>query len=113
LRLRLLFELARSSLHMPVGQMLESMSHFELNYWLLLQLMDPAGEQRADLRHAIGTAAFVNTQVTNKKDAKEPKDFLASEWLRKAWEKSAVKRGVRKAFDGKTFWKKFRTNIKG
>jgi hypothetical protein len=112
-RLRLLFELARSSLHMPVGEMLDRMSYFELNHWLLLQVMDPAGEQRADLRQAIGTAAFVNTQVTNKKDSKEPKDYMASEWLKKAWHKSAVNRGVRKAFDGKSFWQRFRKLTQG
>ena len=88
--------------------MLRSMSHFELQHWLILQAMDPAGESRADLRHAIGTAAFVNTQLTSKKDAKSPKDYLASEWLRKSWEKSAVRRGVKKAFDRKTFWKSFK-----
>lgn len=80
--------------------MLRRLSHEELTYWLILQAVDPVGEERADLRASISTAALHNTQVTRKKDAKKPKDFHAGEFLRKQHRKSMDERGLKQAWDG-------------
>ena len=89
---------------MPVGEMLQRISHHELMHWMLLQSIDPAGEGRADLRAAISTSALVNTQVSKKRDLTKPKDFLTGELLRKQHRKSAAKRGLLPEWDAKAWW---------
>ena len=39
--------------HIPVSEMMQRLSNEELQYWLILQAIDPIGETRADLRAAI------------------------------------------------------------
>lgn len=104
--------IASSRFRMPVGLMLQSMSHYELVHWIALEAIDPGGEGRADLRAAIGTLAFVNTQITGKKKPKL-QDFMASEWIRKGYEKSAAQRGAAPAWNAKKWWSSIMKKVKG
>jgi len=92
--------------------MLENMSNYELNYWLVLQAIDPVGEQRADLREAIGISAIVNTQVTKKKHLTKPSDFLTGELLRKQHDKRLIERGLKPAWNAKDWWAKLTGKVK-
>jgi len=107
----MLFELARSVFHKPVEWVLQNVSNDELMHWFVLQSVDPSGEARADLRDAITASAFVNTQVTKKKDLTKPKDFLAGELLRKQHRKSAAQRGIITDWDARKFWQNFKAKI--
>lgn len=91
--------------------MLESMSYYELLHWLWLEQIDPVGPKRADLRHAIVGARLHNDWVSKDKDAKKPKDLMAGEWYRQAYETSAKKRGVMPEFDGPKFWANFKAVV--
>lgn len=50
----------------------------ELGYWWALWCSDPWGEERADLRAAIGTSLLANVNRDRKKRAKPflPEDFM-------------------------------------
>lgn len=108
----MLFELARSVFHMPVGEMLQRVSQCELMYWLMLQSIDPAGEGRSDLRHAISTSALVNMQIQKRRDKTKPKDFMAGVLLRKQHKRDAARRGLVPEWDGKAFWRNLMNVVK-
>lgn len=46
---------------MPRREMLRRMDAQELNEWMAYEQIEPFGEERADLRSGISTAAIVNT----------------------------------------------------
>lgn len=62
---------------MTVAQLLNSMSSAEFSEWMAYYQIEPFGEEVADLRHAIGTAAIVNTTIAaaGGKQRKKPEDF--------------------------------------
>lgn len=61
---------------MTVGEMMQRMSHTEFAYWCAFHGIAPIGETRADLRAGIVAATIHNANITKKKDAKNPLDFM-------------------------------------
>jgi len=103
-RLWQLLQLSRK-FHMPLGLLMQNMTHVELQYQLVLEYLDPSGEERADERVAQQTAAFVNTQIVDKHKKVSRKDFLLTEDLKKRRDVIAKKSGVKPRFDRKAFFK--------
>ena len=95
----------------PLGEMLERMSNFELLYQLVLESLDPSGEERADLRSAWQTSALVNIQIPGKRDKTTPKDFLLTEALSKQRATRGQTIGVEKKFDRTAFFKNLKSVI--
>ena len=60
---------------MTVRRMLDEMSSDELTEWAAFYRLDPWGEQRADLRQAMTTAATVNVHCGKGKGVKA-QDFM-------------------------------------
>lgn len=58
--------------------MLRELSPSELGLWTALWLVNPWGEQRADLRAAIGTAVLANV---NRDPAKQAEPFKARDFM--------------------------------
>lgn len=59
---------------MTVEHLLKTISSEELSEWLAFHSLEPWGEDRADLRAAIGHSLFYNA---NSKHPKSPIDFMA------------------------------------
>lgn len=74
--------------------MLESMTTLELNYWLVLESIDPVGPRRSDLQHAVTATTLYNLQVDRKDRVKDFAKFNAGEILQEAYRESAKRRGV-------------------
>ena len=89
--------------HMPVGELMDRMSHTELLYHLVLDSLDPTGDARDDLRAAMQTSNLVNVQITGKKKT-QPSDFLLDKMLKKSRDKAAEKWGLKKKFDRVAFF---------
>jgi hypothetical protein len=61
---------------MTVGELLQRMSHTEFCYWAALHGISPMGDVRADLRAGIIAAKVHNANISKKKDALNPTDFM-------------------------------------
>lgn len=61
-----------------VGELEDSIDSAELTDWMAFYLIDPWGEQRADLRNGLLTAATINSNPFRSKGhpASKPTDFL-------------------------------------
>ena len=63
---------------MTVAELGERMSSAELSEWMAYDLIDPFGEERADLRQALTTSAIHNSVQAQTKKPKwtHPRDFM-------------------------------------
>ena len=93
--------------HIPVGELMDRMTHAELLYHLVLDSLDPTGDEREDLRVAMQTSNLVNIQISGKKKTK-PGDFLLGAMFKKNRDKTAQNMGLKKKFDRVSFF----TNLK-
>lgn len=66
---------------MTVGELGQRMSSHEFTEWMAYYEIEPFGEQRADLRQALTTAAVHNTIQAQRKNPKwtKPQDFMPFE----------------------------------
>lgn len=61
---------------MPVRELLARVNSRELAEWRAYELIEPFGEQRADLRAAIVASVMANAFRGKDQRAYEPKDFM-------------------------------------
>jgi len=63
---------------MPVAELMERMSAREFDDWRLYAVLEPFGEERADLRMGILASVIANANSDPKKRTKpfDPKDFM-------------------------------------
>lgn len=63
---------------MTVGELGVRMSSHEFSEWMAYYAIDPFGEDRADLRQALTTAAVANSVEAQRKHPKwtKPEDFM-------------------------------------
>jgi hypothetical protein len=55
---------------------MQTMTHSEFVYWVAKHGIEPIGDSRADLRAGIVAAQIHNSNITKRKDAKTPVDFM-------------------------------------
>lgn len=69
---------------MPVGALVESMTYWEWLHWMAREAITPGGETRQDMRMALLTSEFVNTQIPSKRDKTTPERYMIGRKLLEA-----------------------------